>query len=61
MGSAVVVVGGDWGASLSMRISQWSSGDLVGIKVGVSESPTCVSDESIRKSARLTEGVIRVW
>ena len=50
--SVVVVVGGSWGASFGMRISQWSSGELVGMKVGVSGFPKCVSDVSIRKSAR---------
>ena len=52
MRSVIVVVGGGWGASLVMRISQRSSGELVGMKVGVIGSLTCVSDESVRKSAR---------
>ena len=39
-------------ASFGMRISQWSSGKFVGMIVGASESPTCVNDESVNKSAR---------
>ena len=52
MRSVVVVVDGGWGASFGMRISQWSSGELVGICVGVSGSPTCVRDVSTRESAK---------
>ena len=48
----VVVVGGGWDSSLGMRISQWSNGELVGTKGGVFGSLTCVSDVSVRKSAR---------
>ncbi len=50
--NVVVVVDGGWVASFGMRISQWYSGELDGMKVGVSGSPTCVSNVSIRKSAR---------
>ena len=46
----VVVVGR--GTSVGIRISQWSSGELVGMKVGVSGSPKCVRDVSVRRSAR---------
>ena len=47
----VVVVGGGEGVSFGMRMSQWSSGEFVGMKVGVSGSPTCACDVSVRKSA----------
>ena len=48
-----VVVGEGWGAIwIYRRMSHWSSGEIVGMKVRVSECPTCVSDEVIRKSAR---------
>jgi hypothetical protein len=47
--SAVVVVSGREVASSGMRISQWSSGELVGMKVGVGGSPTCNSDVFVRK------------
>ena len=49
--SIVVVVCG-WGASFGMCISQWSNGELVGLYVGVSGSPTGVSIVSARRSAR---------
>ena len=29
--NVVVVVGGGWGASFGMRISQWYNGELVGV------------------------------
>ncbi len=48
----VVVLVGDWGAALGMCISQWSSGELVWIKVGVSGSPTWLSSVCARKYAR---------
>ncbi len=47
---AVVVCG--WVVSFGMRISQWSNGELVGVYVGVSGSPTCVRSVSARRSAR---------
>ncbi len=40
----VVVVVGVWCASVGIRINQWSSGELVWVKVGVSGSPTWVSE-----------------
>ncbi len=49
--SVVVVVYGR-GVSFGMRISQWSNGELVGLYVGVSGSPTDVSIVSARRSAR---------
>ena len=49
--SAIVVVCG-WGVSFSMRISQWSNGELVGVYVGVSRSPTSIICVSARRSAR---------
>ena len=49
---AVVVVDSGWRASISMRISQWSKGVLVGVYVGVGGSPTRVSCVSVRKSDR---------
>ncbi len=52
MRNVVVVVGGDRGAALGIRISQWSSGELLGMKVGVSGSPMCVSSVFVRKSAK---------
>ena len=42
MRSVVVVVGGGWGSSFGMRTSQWSSGEIAGVKVGVSESHVSV-------------------
>ena len=51
MRRVVVVVDGGWGASLGMRICQWSSGELIGMKVGEIGSPTCVMDVSVRKYA----------
>jgi hypothetical protein len=57
----VVVVGGIKGASFDMRTSQWSNGEFVGMKEGVSGSPTCASDVYVRKfDTGLTEGVM-VW
>ena len=49
--SVVVMVCG-WGVSFGMRSSQWYIGELVGIYVGVSVSPTGVSIVSARRSAR---------
>jgi len=49
---AVVVVGGDWRASVGMRINEWSRSVLVGVYVGVSGSPKCVSYVSVMRSAR---------
>ena len=48
----VVVVVCGWGVSFGMRSSQWSIGELVGVYVGVSGSPTGVSIVSVRKPAR---------
>ncbi len=39
----VEVVGGM--SFVGMRISQWSSGELVGVNVGRRGSPACVRDE----------------
>ena len=52
MFSVVVVVGVSEGASIGVRMSQWSSGEFVGIKVAVRGSLTCASDVFVRKSAR---------
>ena len=52
MRSVIVVVGGGLGASFVIRMSQWFNGELAGMKVGVSKSPTCVSEVSIIKPAR---------
>jgi hypothetical protein len=41
-----------WGVSLGMRNIQWSIGELVGVYVGLSGSPTGVSIVSVRRSAR---------
>ena len=41
----VVVVVCGWGVSFGMRSSQWSIGELVGVYVGVSGSPTGVLKE----------------
>ena len=49
---AVVVVGGGRGASFGMRMSQFYSGEFVGMNVGMRGSPTCVSDVSVGKSVR---------
>ena len=49
---SVVVAVCDWGVSFGMRSSQWSIGELVGVYVGVSGSPTGVSFVSVRRSAR---------
>ncbi len=48
----VVVVVGAWYASVEMRMNQWSSGELVWVKMGVSGSPTWVSSVCVRRSAR---------
>ncbi len=45
----IVVVGGE--SFVGMRISQWSRGEFVGVKVGTRGSPACMSDELVRKSA----------
>ena len=47
----VVVVAGGF-AFVGMRSNQWSSGELVGVKVGRRGSPKCVRDVLRRKSAR---------
>ena len=49
---SVVVVVCRWGVSFGMRNSQWSIGEMVGVYVGVSESPTDVSIVSAMRSAR---------
>jgi len=49
--SVFVVVFG-WGVSFGMRSSQWSIGDVVGVYIGVSGSPTGVITVSVRRSAR---------
>ena len=41
-----------WGVLFGTRISQWSNGELFGVFIGVSGSPTGVSNVSARKSAR---------
>ena len=46
----VVVVGRV--TSVGMRRTQWSSAELVGVKVGMSVSPKCVRDMYVRRSAR---------
>jgi hypothetical protein len=51
--NVVEVVGGSWGASDGKRISQWSSGELVGMQVGVCGSPTCVSSVAFKRSSRV--------
>jgi len=50
---AVVVVVSGWRTSVGMRINQWSRGVIVGMYVGVSGSPKCVSCASVRSSARV--------
>ena len=47
----VVIVAGGF-AFVGMRSNQWSSGELVGVKVGRRGSPKCVRDVLRRKSAR---------
>ncbi len=46
----VVVEVGAWWDFVGIRMSQWSSGELVGVMVGVSGSPTWVSSVWVRKS-----------
>jgi hypothetical protein len=60
----VVVVGVSEGVSSGIRMSKWSRGQFVGMKVGVRELPTCDSDVSVRKSAKVyrrRNGVVRKW
>ncbi len=48
----IVVMMGAWCVYVGIRINQWSSGELVWVKVGVSGFPTWVSSVCERKSAR---------
>jgi hypothetical protein len=50
--SAIAVVGGIEIVSFGIRMSQWSSGEFVRMKLGVSGSPTCANDVYVRKSAK---------
>ena len=49
---AVVIVGDGCCASVGMRINQWPRGELLGVYVGVSGSPRCLSSASVMGSAR---------
>ncbi len=46
----VVVVVDDWCDSVGIRMSQWSSGELVWVRVGMSGSPTWMRSVWVRKS-----------
>ncbi len=48
--SIVVVVDGREVASRNVRIRQWSSGEFIGMKVGMRGSPMCSKYVSMRKS-----------
>jgi len=50
VGSVAVVVGGREDASTEIRISQWSSGESLGTKVGARGSPMCLSAVFVRES-----------
>ena len=50
--SSVVVVVFGWDVSFCMRSSHWSIGEMVGVYVGVSVSPTGVSIVFARRLAR---------
>ncbi len=58
VGIAVVVAGDGCRASAGSRSSQWSSGELVGVYVGVRGSPRRWSWVSVIKSAR---GLYKDW